>query len=91
MFPWADGQIVLAVGNDGQFAELCEAIGRPDWAQDERFATNAARVRSSAALDAAGVPCGPINAVPQVFEDPQIVAGCCAACRTRRPERCRRW
>jgi crotonobetainyl-CoA:carnitine CoA-transferase CaiB-like acyl-CoA transferase len=73
VFPCADGQIVLAVGNDGQFAELCEAIGRPDWAQDERFTTNAARVRSSAALDVAGVPCGPINAVPQVFEDPRIV------------------
>ena len=93
VFPCADGQIVLAVGNDGQFAKLCEAIGRPDWAQDERFAANAARVRNSAALspllaerfrdftkgeltavlDAAGVPCGPINAVPQVFDDPQVV------------------
>jgi crotonobetainyl-CoA:carnitine CoA-transferase CaiB-like acyl-CoA transferase len=50
VFPCADGQIVLAVGNDGQFAKLCEAIGRLDWAQDERFAANAARVRNSAAL-----------------------------------------
>jgi crotonobetainyl-CoA:carnitine CoA-transferase CaiB-like acyl-CoA transferase len=93
VFPCADGQIVLAVGNDGQFAKLCEVIGRPDWAQDERFAKNASRVRNNAALspllaerfrdftkaeltaalDAAGVPCGPINTVPQVFEDPQVV------------------
>jgi crotonobetainyl-CoA:carnitine CoA-transferase CaiB-like acyl-CoA transferase len=93
VFPCADGRIVLAVGNDGQFAKLCEAIGRPEWAQDERFATNAGRVRNNpelsalltgrfgdfpkgeltAMLDAAGVPCGPINTVPQVFEDPQVV------------------
>jgi len=93
VFPCAAGQIVLAVGNDGQFAKLCEVIGRPDWAQDERFARNASRVRNGAALsallverfrdftkgeltaslDAAGVPCGPINTIPQVFEDPQVV------------------
>src|ERR671913_701526 len=41
VFACADGQIVLAVGNDGQFAKLCEVIGRPDWVQDERFAKNA--------------------------------------------------
>ncbi len=92
VFPAKDGHIVLAVGNDGQFAKLCEAIGRPDWAQDPRFVKNQDRVRHeaeltpmlaerfrdftraelTAALDAAGVPCGPINAVPDVFEDPQV-------------------
>jgi len=92
VFPAADGHIVLAVGNDGQFAKLCEAIGRPDWATDPRFVKNADRVRNEAALtpmlaerfrdftraeltallDAAGVPCGPINAVPDVFADPQV-------------------
>lgn len=41
----ADGdEIVLAVGNDRQFAELCEALGTPELAGDERFATNPARV-----------------------------------------------
>ncbi|MBP0496561.1 CoA transferase [Roseomonas sp. SG15] len=92
VFPCADASLVLAVGNDGQFRKLCEAIGRPEWVEDERFATNAARVRNNpeltpllaarfrdfpraelmAALDAAGVPCAPINTVPEVFEDPQI-------------------
>ncbi len=42
-FPTADGHMILAVGNDGQFARLCAAIGRPEWASDPRFAANAAR------------------------------------------------
>lgn len=40
----ADGYLMLAVGNDGQFARLCEVIGRPELAEDQRFATNPARV-----------------------------------------------
>lgn len=40
----ADGWLMLAVGNDRQFAKLCEVIGQPAWIQDERFATNRARV-----------------------------------------------
>lgn len=43
--PTADGLLMLAVGNDGQFAKLCEAIQRPDWISDARFATNPARVQ----------------------------------------------
>jgi crotonobetainyl-CoA:carnitine CoA-transferase CaiB-like acyl-CoA transferase len=39
-----EGELVLAVGNDRQFAALCETIGTPDLADDERFATNPARV-----------------------------------------------
>src|SRR3954465_8148257 len=39
-----EGELVLAVGNDRQFGELCEAIGKLDLAEDERFATNSARV-----------------------------------------------
>ncbi len=50
VFPAQDGHIVLAVGNDGQFAKLCEAIGRPAWATDPRFARNADRVRHEAGL-----------------------------------------
>ncbi len=42
--PTADGDMILAVGNDGQFARLCAAIGRPEWAADARYTTNAARV-----------------------------------------------
>ena len=93
VFAAADGHLVLAVGNDGQFARLCEVLGQPGWAADPRFATNAARVGHRAALlallepalerrpaatwiamlEAAGVPCGPINDLRQVFEDPQVV------------------
>lgn len=43
-FPTADGHMILAIGNDGQFARFCHAAGRPEWAQDARFATNAARL-----------------------------------------------
>lgn len=42
--PTADGWLMLAVGNDGQFARLCEVIEKPAWATDARFATNPARV-----------------------------------------------
>ncbi len=92
VFACRDGQIALAVGNDGQFAKLCEVLGQPALAQDERFQKNASRVRNLAvlhpliaailkeqdrshwvaALDAAGVPASPINAIPEVFEDRQV-------------------
>ena len=47
----SDGMIALAVGNDGQFAKLAEFLGNPEWANDERFKTNAARVNNRAVLD----------------------------------------
>jgi crotonobetainyl-CoA:carnitine CoA-transferase CaiB-like acyl-CoA transferase len=50
VFATADGNIVLAVGNDRQFARFCELAGRSELATDPRFATNAARVRNRAAL-----------------------------------------
>jgi crotonobetainyl-CoA:carnitine CoA-transferase CaiB-like acyl-CoA transferase len=43
-FPTADGHMILAIGNDGQFARFCAAAGQPDWARDPRYATNAARL-----------------------------------------------
>lgn len=46
----ADGDLVLAVGNDRQFAALCEIIEAPHLAQDPLFATNAARVEHRATL-----------------------------------------
>ncbi len=93
-FATADGFMIIAVGNDGQFARLAGALGQSGWASDARFATNSARVAHRAALVAlihaatvrqptaywvglleqAGVPCGPINNVAQVFEDPQVRA-----------------
>ena len=94
VYACADGDVILVVGNDGQFARLCGALGHPEWVRDERFATNAQRVRHIGelsallrglfaqwqreplitALDAAGVPCGAINSVADVFEDPQVKA-----------------
>ncbi len=94
VFATSDGHIIVAVGNENQFGRMCEVIGRPDLARDERFATNAARVNHRdelitvlqgtlvkrtmrdwlEALERAGVPCGPINTVADVFADPQVQA-----------------
>jgi crotonobetainyl-CoA:carnitine CoA-transferase CaiB-like acyl-CoA transferase len=46
----ADGELVLAVGTDRQFAALCEVLGAPELADDARFATNPARVEHRRAL-----------------------------------------
>jgi formyl-CoA transferase len=45
VFKAADEFLIVAVGNDGQFARFCEVLGCPEWAGDERFATNPQRVR----------------------------------------------
>jgi crotonobetainyl-CoA:carnitine CoA-transferase CaiB-like acyl-CoA transferase len=51
VFPTADGSVVIAVGNDSQFATLCgKLLRRPDIAVDDRFATNSARICNRAAL-----------------------------------------
>ena len=50
VFEASDGHLILAVGNDRQFAKFCEIAGHPEWAADERFATNAERVRHRATL-----------------------------------------
>ena len=93
-FATADGQLVIAVGNDGQFRKLCAILGEPGWGEDPRFATNAARLANrgelipllagriagweaqplSLALEAEGVPAGPINDLAGVFADPQVIA-----------------
>jgi len=93
-FKVADGEVIVAVGNDRQFERLCAILGLDQLASDGRFRTNPARVvncdtllpilaeamRSrgraelSEALEAAGIPAGPINDVAQVFADPQVVA-----------------
>ncbi|MFZ2738984.1 MAG: CaiB/BaiF CoA-transferase family protein [Burkholderiaceae bacterium] len=44
-FPTADGAMLLAIGNDGQFARFCQAVERPEWAADPRYASNTLRVR----------------------------------------------
>ena len=92
VFEVADGHLILAIGNDSQFAKFCEVAGRPELALDARFARNADRVRHRGtlvpllvgvlkerkradwlnALEAAKVPCGPINDLAEVFADPQV-------------------
>jgi formyl-CoA transferase len=93
-FRCADGYITIGAANDRTFAKLARRLDRAEWLADERFGSDAARVRHRAALaaaieavtvarpcaewlaalDAAGVPCGPINDYAQVFADPQVVA-----------------
>ncbi len=93
-FPTQDGWMMLAVGNDGQFAHLCNCVGHPEWSADARFSTNPHRVANrkllvemitavtktrgtrewTTLLEAAGVPCGPINDIAGVFADPQVLA-----------------
>ena len=93
-FPTADGDIILAVGNDSQFRKFCEVAGCTELADDPRFASNKARVANRevlvpmlrqttvfkttgewiSLLEQAGVPCGPINNLAQVFEDAQVKA-----------------
>ena len=50
LMPTQDGWLMLAVGNDSQFGSLCRVLGHPEWQQDERFATNPARVVHRAEL-----------------------------------------
>lgn len=93
-FKTADGDVIVACGNDGQFRKFCEAAGCEQLADDPRYATNRERVshRESLiaqlapivaarptrhwveALEAAGVPNGPINTLDRVFEEPQAIA-----------------
>lgn len=93
-FATADGHIVVACGNDGQFQHLCEALTLQGLAQDARFVSNEARVIHRAeliatlqsrlvtepssywlsALEALGVPCGPINTVAEAFAQPHVAA-----------------
>ncbi len=49
-FPTADGWIAIAAPNDGLYSKLCEVLGAPELASDERFATNAKRVENREVL-----------------------------------------
>ena len=51
-FAAEDGYLVIAAGNDGLFARLCDALGHPQWISDARFRHNADRVRNRQALRA---------------------------------------
>lgn len=93
-FDTADGPLLICCGNDRLFAKLTEVLDRRQWLDDERFATNRARLTHKAQmlaelapllkvrpraewverLEAAGVPCAPINSVPQALDDPHVQA-----------------
>jgi crotonobetainyl-CoA:carnitine CoA-transferase CaiB-like acyl-CoA transferase len=92
VFACKGGHIILAVANDSQFKSFCQAVSKPEWAADERFAIGSNRAINRQALialiaelmlertmpewmallESANVPCGPINTMPQVYEDPQV-------------------
>ena len=74
----ATGPIVVAVGNDGQFRNLCAALGRPDLASDGRWASNAGRVRHRAELVAeleAALSQRPVEDWVGVLRDHEIPCG----------------
>jgi crotonobetainyl-CoA:carnitine CoA-transferase CaiB-like acyl-CoA transferase len=56
LFETGDGQVVIAVGNDRQFAALCGLIQQPEIAADPRFARNSARIENREALLAMLMP-----------------------------------
>ncbi|HVR50646.1 MAG TPA: CaiB/BaiF CoA-transferase family protein [Pseudorhodoferax sp.] len=92
VFRCKQGDLIVAVGNDTQFAAFARLIGQPELASDSRFSISAQRSRNReilvpliaqamlartmqewlVLLEAAKVPCGPINDLQQVFEDPQV-------------------
>jgi crotonobetainyl-CoA:carnitine CoA-transferase CaiB-like acyl-CoA transferase len=47
----ADGMMAIGIGNERQFARCAEVLGHPEWATDERFASNRARVENRAVID----------------------------------------
>lgn len=93
-FHTADGEVIVAAANDRLFQKLAHALGRPEWAADERFKTNALRLANKAALipeiqailrgessahwverlEAAGVPCAPVQDLKEVVAEPQTAA-----------------
>ncbi|CAN5134103.1 CaiB/BaiF CoA-transferase family protein [soil metagenome] len=94
VFPVADGHIIIATGNDGQWRKLCDVLGEAALADASDYLDNRSRVKNRvaltahlhrltqrylkfdllAALEKVGVPAGPINAVDEVFADPQVIA-----------------
>ncbi len=56
-FEASDQRIIIAVGNDRQFARLAEMCGHPEWASDERFGSNSARVANREAIVGAVAQC----------------------------------
>jgi crotonobetainyl-CoA:carnitine CoA-transferase CaiB-like acyl-CoA transferase len=93
-FAAADGELTVAAGNDRLWGAVTEVVGRPELADDPRFATHQARGENQAEIEGivaewarartateidrvlndAGVICGPIYTVADIFDDPQYQA-----------------
>ena len=93
-FSCADGDVLVALGNDRQFRAFCALIGAPELAEDDRFGNSAGRSinrdaliglmrpviaswRSDeliAAMQAAKLPGGKVNEIPEILDHPQITA-----------------
>ena len=91
-FACADGDILVALGNDRQFRSFCELVGRPDLPDDPRFVDNGHRSPNRhalqdelrpaiakwksddliAAMEAAKLPGGKVNEIPQILADEHI-------------------
>jgi len=94
VFRAGDGWIAITASPDPMFRALCEALGDPGLASDERYADRQVRVDHQAELkgriearlqakpvsewleilERKGVPCGPLNNVKDLLEDPQLAA-----------------
>ncbi|WP_085506120.1 CaiB/BaiF CoA transferase family protein [Thalassobacillus devorans] len=94
VFSTLDGEIVIAVGNDGQFSRLCSLLGLEQLTNHPKFSSNSLRLQNreklidlisnkikekstkewNELLQDNGIPCGPINNIKDVFEDPQVKA-----------------
>ncbi|MCE2920979.1 MAG: CoA transferase, partial [Roseomonas sp.] len=93
-FDAADGPVLVCCGNDRLFAKFAAELGHAEWASDERFSTNRARLKHKALLlpmiaalmritpraewlerlARIGVPCAPVNSIPEVLAEPQTQA-----------------
>ena len=93
-FTAKDGYLIIGAGNERLWEKFCKVMGKPEWMQDPRYATNALRTTNFKEmhqdindvvkhktiaewmdiLEAASVPCAPINTVDRIVNDPQIQA-----------------
>jgi len=93
-FSTADGNLIIAAGNDGLWVKLTQALGHPELAENANYKTNPLRNQHQpqlkaeidailgtastehwiALLEAAGIPCGPVNNVAQALAHPQTAA-----------------
>lgn len=93
VFSVADGHIIIATGNDGQYQRLCDVLDLADLKTHSDYINNKDRVANRdalvplleaatrqwskadllGALEATGVPAGPINDLAEVFADPQVI------------------